>query len=186
MARQRKDGAAAWQDGTAAWDLMAVGSVVAKLAGHLDWPWWLILAPVWMQLAIMPYVSLCAISKYAEILKETMDLRRFPKYTGCLGGLDLMVRLFLRLMRPHGPRPRRVIELFAAYVVTSVVGLVSVTFVVLALEGVLSSLVFAVGVSTSLLGGGMMARSIGAEVTEDNTETAITTDSSGTEEVQPH
>lgn len=171
-------------DSTAAWDLMAVGSVVAKLAGQLDWSWWLILAPVWMQLAIMPYVSLGAISKYAEILKETIDLRRFPKYTGCLGGLDLMVRLFLRLMRPQGPRPRRVFELFAAYVITSTVGLVLVTFVVLALEGVLSPFVFAVGLSASLLAGGMMARSIGTDLVEDDAEPAITTDSSGTEEAQ--
>lgn len=174
------------KDGTLAMDLMAVGQVVGKLTGLLDWSWWVILAPVWMQLAVMPYISLCAISKYAEILKETVELRRFPKYTGCFGGLDVIVRLCLRLMRPHGPRPLRVFELFAAYIVTSIVGLVSVTFVALALEGVLPSLVFAVGFSASLFAGGMMARSIGAAVVEDNAEPASTTDSLETEEPQPH
>lgn len=174
------------KDGTLAMDLMAAGQVVGKLAGLLDWPWWLILAPVWMQLAIMPYISLCAISKYAEILKETVELRRFPKYTGCFGGLDVIVRLCLRLMRPHGPRPRRVFELFAAYIVTSIVGLVSVTFVALALEGVLSSSVFAVGLTISLLGGALMARSIGAAVVEDNAGSGSAAAPSGTEESQSH
>lgn len=181
MARRRADGTAALR-----LDLMAVGLVVGKLAGQLDWPWWIVLSPVWSQFALMPFIGLRALSKHAERLKEVAELRWASKYTGCFGGLDVIVRLFLRLMRPHGPRPRRVFELFAAYMITGIVGLVWITFVVLALEGVLSSWVLAVGFSASLLAAGMMARSIGAAVVEDNAESASTADSSGTEEPQRH
>lgn len=167
-------------------DLMAVGLLVGKLAGQLDWPWWWILSPVWAQFAIMPLVGLRAIFQYAENLKEIMERRWVRKYTGCFGGLDVIVRLFLRLMRSHRPRDSRVFELFAAYTITGLVGLVWVTVVVLALEGVVSSWVWlSVAFSASLIAGGLMARSIGIAVVEGSPGPAITTDSSGTEEAQP-
>lgn len=182
MARKKERSPAALE-----MDLMAVGFVVGKLVGALDWSWWWVLCPVWAQFALMPYIGLRAIFRNAERLKQEMELRWVSKYAGCFGGLDVVLCGVLRSMRPHGPRPRRVFELFAAYMITGVVGVACVVFVILALEGHLSSWVWlSAGLLSSLLAGGMVARSIGVAIEEDSARPGSTTDPSGTEEPLPH
>ncbi len=50
------------------WELLAVAFITLKLIGYIQWSWWWVLAPIWIPLVIVGFVTFVI----------TVSRRRFP------------------------------------------------------------------------------------------------------------
>lgn len=37
-------------------DVLAVAFIVLKLCGVIDWPWWLVLSPIWISILVVIFI----------------------------------------------------------------------------------------------------------------------------------
>lgn len=46
--------------------MVIVGLIVAKIAGHIAWAWWLVLLPLWGPVALIVVIAILAIAGFAD------------------------------------------------------------------------------------------------------------------------
>lgn len=50
-------------------DILLVAFIILKLLGVIHWSWWLVLLPLWIELAMVGIIYLCFYIKYRRYLK---------------------------------------------------------------------------------------------------------------------
>lgn len=54
--------------------------IVLKLAGVVDWPWWVVLCPLWVPLALLLLlIMVVLVSELPSIIKEVKDENKEEK-----------------------------------------------------------------------------------------------------------